>query len=242
MIDSNARIVALVQARMTSQRLPGKVLTEVQGKPLLQYLWERLKRCRELQGIVVATSDAASDEPVNAFATALGITCHRGMLDNVASRMLMAARAEACTAFVRISGDSPLMDPALVDRAVALFRAQQPDLVSNVLVRSFPKGQSVEVISVAGMERAMAKMTTDDEREHVTPYFYAHPDDFRIVGFEAEEPLAEMRLCVDTGEDLSRFASIIQRLGEPHWNHDLSTVVTAAKLFDTRGAAGESTS
>ena len=231
-MGGSERIVAVVQARMSSRRLPGKVLTEVAGKPLLQYLCERLRRCTELQGIVLATSDMPSDDPVARFAASLDMHCYRGGLDDVATRMLMAAQAEGCAAFVRISGDSPLMDPAIVDRAVALYRHQQPDLVSNVLRRSFPKGQSVEVIAVSAMERAVVAMSTDDEREHVTPYFYAHPETFHIIGFEAPTSRAEMRLCVDTREDLDRFVDIIARLGEPHWRHDLAAVMAAAVAVD----------
>ena len=238
MADAKERIVAVVQARMSSQRLPGKVLAEVAGKPLLQYLLERLERCDELQGIAVATSEAPSDDAVQDFASAFGITCHRGALHDVAARMLMAARAENCAAFVRISGDSPLMDVALVDRAVGLFREQRPDLVSNVLVRSFPRGQSVEVIAVPAMERACAAMNGAAEREHVTPYLYAHQDEFRIVGFSTEPARTEMRLCVDTREDLRRFAGILHQLGEPHWMHSLAAVMVAAEVFDARSASG----
>lgn len=215
-----------------SRRLPGKVLANVRGKPLLGYVLERLQRCADVERIAVATSTDPSDDSISTFSKRWGIPCYRGPLQDVASRMLAAARAEDCEAFVRISGDSPLIDPSLVDKAAKLYREQRVDLVTNVHERTFPKGQSVEVISVQSMASACEAMMTEAEREHVTPYFYSHPECFRIVSFTAAEPRGQLQLSVDTGVDLRRFELILEHLGEPHWRHGLEAVVTAARMID----------
>jgi len=223
---------------MGSRRLPGKVLAEVRGKSLLDYLIERLERCAELDGLVLATSREAIDDRIGAFAARRGVACHRGSLEDVAERMLTAARAEHCDAFVRISGDSPLIDSGLVDRAVKLFRDESPDVVTNVHVRTFPTGQSVEVISIGAMTRAHRAMRTRAHREHVTPYFYAHPERFRILGFTADAPWGGLQLSVDSAEDLVRFERIVAHLGEPHWRHGLEAVVAAARAVEDKRAGG----
>ncbi len=229
-------VVALIQARMSSNRLPGKVLHPIQGRPLLGHVIDRLRRCRTLDGIRIATSAHPSDAPIGDFAAAEGVAVHRGSLDDVAGRLLDAAIAARADGLVRISGDSPLIDPALVDRAVGMFRAERPDLVSNVVRRTFPKGQSVEVVAVAALRRACSRMTADSEREHVTPWFYAHPDEVRIVGFEADPPHGALQLSVDTIEDLRRVEAILARLGGAACSHGLDTIVAAALELENLGA------
>jgi spore coat polysaccharide biosynthesis protein SpsF len=164
------------------------------------------------------------------------VTVYRGVLDDVAGRLLDAAVAARADALVRINADSPLIDPAIVDHAVGLYRRQQPDLVSNVLRRTFPKGQSVEVIATPALKRAIAAMTTPAEREHVTPWFYADPTRVRIVGFESANPRPQLQLSVDTLDDLRRVETILARLGEPAAAHGLDAVVAAADSIEPASA------
>ena len=146
-LELGARIMlAIIQARMSSHRLPGKVLTPVAGKPILKRVYERLSKSKELSEIVVATSQAASDQLIVDFCVREGIPVHQGSLDNVSERLLDCARNLGANRFVRISGDSPLIDPSIVDQAVLFQRGKACDLATNVQVRSYPKGQSVEVI------------------------------------------------------------------------------------------------
>src|SRR5262249_16756079 len=152
----------------------------------------------------VATSIDPSDDAVERFAERNGVKVFRGALDNVALRMLEAAQAANADAVVRVNGDSPLLDPALVDRAAHLFRETLVDLVANVSPRSFAKGQSVEVISRGALATALMRMVRDEEREHVTLHFYAHPDAWRIRSFTAERPRPELQLSIDEGADLAR--------------------------------------
>lgn len=232
--DGDVRIIAVVQARFGSRRLPGKVLRPMQGRPMLGHLLEALAHCSAIDGLVVATSTAPSDDAVASFAGDLGVACHRGSLDDVAGRILDAAIAQESDAVVRVSGDSPLIDPALVDRGVALFRSDDVDLVSNVVRRTFPKGQSVEVISRKALALAAAGMRTREEREHVTPYFYGHPEDFDIRSFEAAQPRPEINLSVDTEADFERCEAILGLLAGAPWEAGWQACVRAC---DAIGAA-----
>ena len=201
----------VVQARTSSARLPGKVLMPLAGKPLLQHLVSRLHGTG--LPIVVATSGERADDGVEALARKLGVRCHRGPLDDVAARLHRAAGEAGFEAFVRANGDSPLLDPALVRQARELHEKGGCDLVGNVFPRSFPKGMSVEIVALAALERVLASTEDAQDREHVTRYIYAHPDDFRIRNFTAARPRAGLQLSIDTREDFERIEAAIQRLG-----------------------------
>lgn len=205
------RPLVLVQARCGSQRLPGKVLRPLAGRPMIAHLLERLGACREVSGVAIATSDIAADDPLAGFAAGAGVPCFRGAHDDVAGRLVAAADAFGAAAFVRISGDSPLLDPALVDRLVRLFRDRAPDLATNIRVRSFPKGQSVEVVDRAVLSRLLPDLDAH-EREHVTPRFYARPQDFRIASLESGHAWGAIQLSVDTLEDFRRAERLLAAL------------------------------
>lgn len=208
------RVGAIVQARFSSQRLPGKVLRPLCGKPVLAHLLDRLGRCAALDLVAVATSSERSDDAVAEFCAGAGIGCHRGPLDDVLARFVEAAAHFELDGVVRLGGDSPLLDPALVTHAVKTFRRGNWDLVTNVQIRSFPKGQSVEVISAAALAQAAAKARSASEREHVTPYLYAHPESFRIRNLVARVPRPALQLSIDTAEDFARVEAIIDTAGQ----------------------------
>jgi spore coat polysaccharide biosynthesis protein SpsF len=226
--------VAVVQARFGSERLPGKVLRPMRGQPMLGYLLEALTHCRSIDVVVVATSADASDDAVALFAQASGVRCHRGSLDDVASRVLGAAEAVRADAVIRLSGDSPLLDPAVVDRGVELFRSEPSDLVSNVVTRSFPRGQSVEVLSRDALARAVAVMTSAHEREHVTPHFYSNAADYVIRSFCAAHPRPDVQLSVDDEDDFVRCEAILESLGRPPWEAGWEACVRAADALDVK--------
>jgi spore coat polysaccharide biosynthesis protein SpsF len=215
------KIAAVVQARAGSSRLPGKVLREVAGKPLLLYLVERLRHAKRLAGVIVATSTEVADDPVVALCVAQGVDVHRGALDDVAARILDAAHQRRLEAIVRVSADSPLLDQALVDRAIALMD-DDTDVVTNVAPRTFPHGQSVEVVTVEALRRAYPKMDASD-REHVTPALYRGI--FRVRSFTHDPNLSEVQLAVDTPADLARFEAILGRMTRPHWQYGLDDVL-----------------
>ena len=211
------RIGALVQARMSSARLPGKVLLPLAGRPALAWLVERLEHAEGLDAIAIATSTEASDDPVAAWCAASGVPCHRGPLDDVARRMLDAARAERLDAFVRVNGDSPLLDQRLVGRGVALMRDSGADLVTNVAERTFPHGQSVEVVRTDTFARLVAGDLDADEREHVTLALYRRAAGLAIVSFTSGESAGDRRQVLDTPADAARLEALFAGLERPHW-------------------------
>lgn len=219
------KIHAIIQARMSSQRFPGKSLYRVQGKPMLQFLVESLSHCKRLDGVVVATSVEASDDSIAAFCLASKINCFRGPLDDVAGRFLLASETVGCDAFVRVNGDSPLLDYRLVDRGLKLFLSGEYDVVTNVLKRTFPKGESIEVVRTSVFSDACARMSSSDEREHVTRYFYNNSDMFKIINFESGYDYGNVQLSVDSSDEMGIFENMVKFMKKPHWDHDFLDLV-----------------
>ena len=239
-MTSKKRIGAVIQARMTSRRFPGKVLYEVSEKPLLGYLIDSLLRCEtSFYQTIVATSTDISDDPVVEFCQKAKISYFRGPLQDVAGRFLSICKAYKLDAFVRISGDSPLLDYRIVDRAVQIFHQDQYDLVTNVLKRTFPKGQSVEIVDSQQFERAYCMMQSEDERENVTRYYYTQPERFRIHNFESNGNYGHIQLSVDTPDDMDRFKAIIQKLEHLHWKYtyeDLTLILDEINPLSRKSA------
>lgn len=208
-VRGNLKFVSVVTARRTSRRLPGKVLQLINGRPMLSYTIERLSSVKRLDAIVIATSTDSSDDPVMAFAERSGVACWRGELNDVLGRVRSAAAAHAADAVVRISGDSPLLDPALVRLAIDRFSEGTTDLVTNVFPRSYPKGQSIEILSREALERLDTEAVEPEDREHVTRYAYSHPDRFTISNFSSPRPRPDLQLSVDTPADLERVTALI---------------------------------
>ena len=181
------------------------------GKPLLAWLVERLQRTR--LPIVVATSQAAEDEAVEAVARSLAVRCHRGPLEDVATRLADAAHGAKFSGFIRVSADSPLLDPALVTRARALYSEGEHDLVTNVFPRSFPKGMSVELVALDALRRIVSSSDDRDDREHVTRFGNATPARIRISTIAAPVPRPDLQLSIDTRQDFERIEACVQRLG-----------------------------
>jgi spore coat polysaccharide biosynthesis protein SpsF len=222
----------IIQARYSSRRLPGKVLRPLHGKPLVGWLIERMLDVPEARRVVLATSDRPEDDALADYAQTVGASVHRGPLDDVLARFLGAAEAFGLEVAVRVSGDSPLLDPRLVTRALRLFGEGSADLVSNVVERTFPPGQSVEALSVDALRMASARAAGGAEREHVTPYFYAHPDQFRIRGFRAARPAAEVRLCVDTEADFSALARLVSAMRGPARDYGVEELVELHRALE----------
>lgn len=205
------RIVCVVQARMSSRRLPGKVLMEVRGRPMLGYTIDRLRKATAFDCLILATSDRPEDDVVAAFGETEGIQCHRGCLNEVSNRILAAGENADADAIVRISGDSPLIDPRVVDQVTNCYRMNRGlDLVTNVQKRTFPKGQSVEVFSTVAMRRLLGSKLTAHELEHVTLGFYQRSRLFSIKNVINARDLSSVQLSVDTEEDMKQFEALVE--------------------------------
>jgi len=215
---------------MSSRRLPGKVLMPLAGQPPLHYLLERLGHCTEVDTVIVATSDEVSDDPVARWCEQRGANVHRGPLEHVAARFGQVVDRFGLDAFVRVTGDSPLLDQALVDRAAALYRAGAGEVVTNVFPRStYPSGQSLEVVGAEPFGRALELMTEPDEREHVTRYLYKHHDDFRIENFVADHDDGDLDVSLDTEDDARLIEGILERMERPHWTYTHEQVTAMAR-------------
>lgn len=222
------RVGIVIQARMTSRRLPGKVLRPLGGRPLLQWVLERAFRAAYAERVVVATSADRSDDPIAAHCAELGVWCTRGSLDDVARRFLDAAEAHGLDAMVRLCADSPLVDPALIERAIEISLRARPDLVTNVFPRrSYPAGMSVEVIATGALAAA-GLMARPDHREHVTKYFYDRARRYRIESFKSERDLHGLSLVVDSPDDLARLEALVASFDRPHWCYGLEELVALA--------------
>jgi len=199
------RVVAILQARMGSTRLPGKVLMDLGGQPVLQWAVNRLRRAATLDEVVVATSVAPQDDAIAAFCASRGLPCFRGSEDDVLDRYYRAALEHHAEVVVRVTGDDPLIDPAVVDRVVRAYLQRRPAVayVSNVHPRrTYPRGQDTEVFSFAALERAWREDQDPRLREHVTQYMVRHPELFPFHGVENGRDLSFMRWALDTERDM----------------------------------------
>lgn len=209
MTDSTIR--AFIQARMSSSRFPGKVLAPLNGQPIIWHVINRVSEVIPAERIVVATSVEQSDDPLAAYLGRLGVSVHRGALDNVFERFQSCLSEYPCSWFFRICADSPLLDSSLLKRMMD-YSGSEADLVTNVQVRSFPKGRSLEMIRAGVFARIDSAQLRAEEVEHLTKVFYAHADKFKIINIESGDPeLAKLNYAVDTLEDLFRLEDV-QRL------------------------------
>lgn len=220
---------------MTSERLPGKLLQNINGKPMLQYLLERLSKSQYLSEIVVATSDAPSDNPITKFCLEKGVSCFRGSLTNVAERFYRLLKKYKFDAFVRISGDSPLLDQRLVDLGIEIFLDNNYDIVTNVLKRTYPKGQSVEIVKSDAFLDAYREMKEIEDLEHVTKYFYRNKDNYLIYSFESGEDLGHIQLSVDTQQDMDNFRQVLSLMNKSHWKYGYKDIIKALSKVTENG-------
>lgn len=215
----------LIQARMSSARLPGKVLAPVAGRPLLDYLLERMERVAGAPPVIVLTSTDSSDDPIVEFCARRKTRCERGPLDDVAGRFMKTIESFGLTSFARVCGDSPLLDPKLVERLWTLFDASHCDVATNILRRTFPKGQSVEIVSADAFRRAYAAMDNMHDKEHVTTFFYAHMRDFRVADLVNEPAMGKLQLAVDTADDLAAFEAAVAAMTAPAAEYGLEHII-----------------
>lgn len=214
-MGKHLHVVAIVQARMGSSRLPGKVLRPLVGRPMLAHIIERISRAKTLDRIVIATTDLPEDQAILELVRQNGVEGFAGSADDVLARYQCAAQAYAADVIVRVGGDEPLLDPAIVDLMVARHIESGADYTDNCrIAQTFPRGLDVEVISRPTLDRIARVALEPHQREHVTPYPYEHPGEFKITLVEAEDELRrpDLRFTVDTIEDFALIEAVYQAL------------------------------
>jgi glutamate-1-semialdehyde aminotransferase/spore coat polysaccharide biosynthesis protein SpsF (cytidylyltransferase family) len=205
-------IVAVLQARCSSRRLPGKVLRPILGKPMLAHQIERILRSGRIDRLILATSTEASDDPLVSLGAQLGVSVHRGSLDDVLDRFYGAVKGLDVQHVVRLTGDCPLADPGVIDEVIDAHLTEGADYTSNALEPTWPDGLDVEVIKLGALRKAHTEATLTSDREHVTPYIYKHPALFKIVKHKQARDLSQLRWTVDEPVDFELVTAIYDAL------------------------------
>lgn len=208
------KIAAIIQARMGSRRLPGKVMREIGGKSMLEILVNRLKRSRQVSSIVVATTEKEEDDKIVEWAEKVGMVCFRGNEDDVLKRFIEASKAMNADIIVRVTADNPLTDPRLVDELIKAHLTSKADYTHCI---GAPLGISAEVVNREVLEQIHSMAENAEYREHVTLYIVEHPKLFKIDSVKAEHfslNYPALRLTVDTEEDLELMRRLQEYLGE----------------------------
>ncbi|SDK53662.1 spore coat polysaccharide biosynthesis protein SpsF [Maridesulfovibrio ferrireducens] len=206
------KITAIIQARMTSSRLPGKILMPVLEKPLLQYMIERVQRASCVESIVLATTVNKEDDPTAELGNKLGVEVFRGSEDDVLDRFFKTAQQYGGKHLMRLTGDCPLIDPDLLDELADFYFAGGYDYALNCLEPTLPDGLDAEIISMKALEEVHAKATRPSQREHVTLYVKDNPDDFKIGSWKNSTDNSHLRWTVDNREDFELIKIILEHL------------------------------
>lgn len=208
----NVNIIGIIQARMNSSRLPGKVLLPLMGAPMILRQLERIKQCKKLDQILLATSTSTTDDPLVDIAEASGYEVYRGSLENVLDRFYCAATKYNANHVVRITGDCPLIDPNVIDQVVERHLEQKNDYTSNAMICSFPDGLDTEVITISALYQSVENARLPSELEHVTQYINKHPEIFKLGNFLCFKDLSHMRWTVDEPEDYDFVVNVFEEL------------------------------
>ncbi|QTN00386.1 NTP transferase domain-containing protein [Sediminibacillus dalangtanensis] len=225
------KIIAIIQARMGSTRLPGKVMKEVLNKTLLEYEIKQVKSAALIDEVIVATTKNRSDDRIVDLCKKLSIPTFRGAEQDVLSRYYEAATEYKGDIIVRLTADCPLIDPAVIDKVILeyLKHKKNYDYVSNTIVRTYPRGMDTGVLSYRTLKEINAYATSESDREHVTSYLYRVPGKYRTFAVTNEEDLSNYRLTVDTKEDFEVVANILENLYKPNSSLKMNDIVTYLK-------------
>lgn len=225
------RIIAIIQARIGSTRLPGKVLKEVLGKPLLQYQLERVKQSTKIDEIVVATTDKKRDDVIAQFCKSELVSVFRGSEKDVLKRYYDAAKVYQADVIVRLTADCPLISPEIIDRIIETYVDTSAQYVSNTVERTFPRGLDVEVFSMEVLEKVHREAALVSEREHVTKYIVSHPHQFEIVQVQHDEDLSEHRWTVDTQEDFLLMKKLLETIYPKKPNFTMEDILNTLRIY-----------
>ncbi len=224
-------VIAIVQARMGSTRLPGKVLIDIQGKPLLEHVIERLRDSRFIDQIIIATTGNEGDRAIIEFAQSNGLSYYVGSEDDVLDRFYQAAKKFCTDTIVRITPDDPFKDTEVIDKVIGYYLENKDklDYVSNTIKPTYPEGLDVEVFSFEALEKVWQEARKASEREHVTPYIWNNPELFRLANVESDEDLSHLRWTIDYEEDLRFVREVYARLyhGQVFFMRDILALLRA---------------
>lgn len=207
------KVVAIVQARMGSERLPGKVLQDICGNSMLARVVQRASRIVGVDEVLVATTNESQDDRIESHCLTLGVPVFRGSESDVLDRYYQAAKRYDADVVIRITADCPLLDPTVSSRVLNQFLTHAPDYASNTILRTYPRGLDIEAMSFDALERAWFEAKQPYEREHVTIFMYEHPEKFRLLSVEADldQDYSKFRWTVDTPEDLSFVRAVYEQ-------------------------------
>ena len=231
---TNKRTLVIIQARMNSVRLPGKVLMPINERPMLDYMIERLSSASEIDDFVIATSTEPSDDPIEEFCKENNFNYYRGNLNDVLDRFYCASKTSDASIIIRLTGDCPLVDPNIIDMMLRIFKKNKYDYIANTAPPegiTFPEGMDVEIFSKAALEKAWIEAKKPSEREHVTFYFWKNNDLFSIFRHNLSQDLSKYRLTVDYPEDFELVKKIIEHFGESIPKTDLYQIIEFLELF-----------
>ena len=214
--------IGFIQARVSSSRLPGKVLADLGGMPMILFMVDRVRRAKTLDRVVVVTSEEASDDPLAKLLADAGVDCFRGALDDVLDRFATAALHYDAHNVVRLTGDCPLIDPRLIDAVVESLIATGADYASNIAPPTYPDGMDVEAFTSAALHAAHAAATLASDREHVTPWLHRSENGMRCHAIASTLDGSSIRLTVDYPDDMALVRKIVA-LVDPQ-NFDLFDV------------------
>ena len=237
MIDPTGGIMAVIQARTGSSRLPGKVLSDLGGQPVLSWVIRAARLSGSCDRVVVATTERSEDDAVVDLALAENVDVHRGSVDDVLGRFVGAARDHRPDAIVRLTGDCPLLDPALISAVVHTWQSTRVDYVSTVAPRTVPRGLDVELVSFETLIR-LHGLAEGVDRVHVTSYINANPEQFATVGITVRPVADDLRVTLDTAEDLDMLRHLVARLGPlaPSWLEVVSLLRSSPELVAINSA------
>jgi spore coat polysaccharide biosynthesis protein SpsF len=237
------KTVAIIQARMGSTRLPGKVLKDLTGQTVLARVIERLRWARLIDELLVATTASSADDVIVAECRKCSVAVFRGDENDVLDRYYYAAQLLKAEIVVRITSDCPFIDPEITDKTIAAFLDARPDYASNALLRTYPRGLDTEVMSMETLSRAWQEAKNSHEREHVTPYIYEHPEKFKILPVTGDADHGSHRWTLDTREDLEFLQAVHARFRNDMftWGDVLAVLEREPALFEINRAVMQKT-
>ena len=211
-MDKTKKITCVIQARTDSTRLPNKVLKEIEDIPMICHIINRIKRSRNVEQIILATTDKDSDKILLDIAEKFKIIGFAGDDDDVLERFFNAATSFSADPIVRITGDCPLVDPELLDNMIQIFLENRYDYISNTIERTFPDGLDIEIFSFDALKKTHQQAKWSSEREHVTPFIVKNQDLFRVYNYRNKQDLSNLRWCVDEEDDLLMVKQIFHEM------------------------------